>query len=156
MLGTAGRELRDHLAQCADCASEFKALQSRRERLDALLPHLALGAEPSPGLHSKIMTAIEASQTRRSSSFSPMWAIAGATAVTVLALGMGTAWKHRTNVEAAELRSAQALAQWHAPTDVLLQTPGHELLSSVPRLGESYIRIPIETERKQNRRGGNQ
>ena len=42
-----------------------------------------------------------------------------------------------------------AIATWRAPTDVLLRTPGSELLSAMPTLGASVLdtMIPIHSNR---------
>jgi hypothetical protein len=42
-----------------------------------------------------------------------------------------------------------AIATWRAPTDVLLQTPGSELLGEMPALGRSILdeMIPIPSNR---------
>ena len=42
-----------------------------------------------------------------------------------------------------------AIATWRAPTDVLLQTPGSELLSAMPALGTSILdeMIPVPSNR---------
>ena len=65
--------------------------------------------------------------------FAPRWilataAIAGIAAV-VLMLSRGTP---RVNVPD---ESTVSLSTWRAPTDFLLQTPGRDLLATVPRLG---------------------
>lgn len=139
------RELRDHLAQCADCAAELGALQARRRQMDSLLPQLARGAEPSPELRRRILAGVETAKPRGNSNVILSWATAGV-AVIVIAVVIGAVWHRSSVVQETELRGAQALAQWHAPTDVLLRTPGSEFLTETPRLGESYIKIPIETD----------
>ncbi len=37
-----------------------------------------------------------------------------------------------------------ALSQWRAPSDVLLETPGRQLLRTVPKLSESSVRVKIQ------------
>ena len=144
---TAGGELSEHLSQCADCAAEFKSLRARRERLDTLLPLVARAEESSADLRARIVAAAEASTVPRRPDFWRQWVLAGATTLIVIGIMVGWAWNRRAKVMEAELRSAQALAQWRAPTDVLLRIPGQELLTSTPRLGESYIKVPVEMER---------
>jgi hypothetical protein len=34
----------------------------------------------------------------------------------------------------SRLRMTRSLSTWHAPTDFLLRTPGHELLTTTPQL----------------------
>lgn len=41
------------------------------------------------------------------------------------------------------------LADWRAPSDVLLQTPGREILWTTPRLGESYLHLPAKTDKEE-------
>jgi hypothetical protein len=43
-----------------------------------------------------------------------------------------------------DLAAAQKLAEWRAPSDVLLATPGQEILRTSPKLGESYLRVPAK------------
>ena len=138
-------DLQNHLSQCADCAAELARLRARRERLESLLPLLAKAAEPSPDLRARIVAATEAATDRRHPMPWRPWAAAGAvTAMVVLMLFL--VFGRNTRVTEAEIRGAQALAQWRAPTDVFLRTPGQEFLNSTPRLGESYITIPADTE----------
>lgn len=134
-------ELNHHLSQCTDCAAQLDALRARRQRLDSLLPLVARGAEPSPDLSVRILAAAEASETQRRPHFWRNWALAGAAAL--IAIVAAVLSVHRpSGLTEMELRQAQALAQWQAPTDVLLQTPGQEFLNSTPKLGESYLAMP--------------
>jgi hypothetical protein len=48
-----------------------------------------------------------------------------------------------------ELAAAEKLAEWRAPSDVLLETPGQEILRTTPRLGESYLRVPVKTDQEE-------
>jgi hypothetical protein len=43
-----------------------------------------------------------------------------------------------------ELATAQKLAEWRAPSDGLLVTPGQEILRTMPKLGESYLNVPVK------------
>ena len=66
-----------------------------------------------------------------------MWALLGATVAAATLFLV-----HRGNVrkgEAEELSAAQKLAQWRAPSDSLLKTPGQEILKTTPKLGELYL-----------------
>jgi anti-sigma factor RsiW len=144
---TAGGELSEHLSQCPDCAAELKSLRARREQLDTLLPLVARAEEPSADLRARIVAAAGACTAPWRPNFWRQWVLVGATTVIVIGIVIGWAWNRQAKVMEAELRSAQALAQWRAPTDVLLRIPGQEFLSSTPRLGESYIKIPVEMER---------
>lgn len=42
----------------------------------------------------------------------------------------------RERTPPAPVLAVPSLAQWRAPTDFLLDTPGRELLHSIPRIGE--------------------
>ncbi len=48
-----------------------------------------------------------------------------------------------------ELAAAEKLAEWRAPSDVLLETPGREILRTTPRLGESYLHVPVKTNEEE-------
>lgn len=143
----AGGELREHLAQCPDCAAELDGLRARRERLDSLLPLIASGVEPSPDLHARIMAAAAATAgpAPRRARFPRAWALAAAAAVIMVLLVTG--WRVRkANIAEAELHGAQSLAEWRAPTDVLLRSPGDEFLRTTPKLGGFYINLSSEKE----------
>jgi len=49
----------------------------------------------------------------------------------------------------SELAAAQKLAEWRAPSDGLLATPGQEILRTMPRLGESYLNVPVKTDEEE-------
>ena len=140
---TTNDELDRHLAQCADCAEKLKALCARRQRMDALLPQVACAAEPSPNLSARILAAAEASAASQRPVAWRMWALAGAAAAIVVAAILVFSLNRKPDLSAAELQQAQALAQWQAPSDVFLNFPGRELLSTTPKLGESDLMMPI-------------
>ena len=48
-----------------------------------------------------------------------------------------------------ELAAAQKLAEWRAPSDGLLVTPGQEMLLTMPRLGESYLNVPLKKDEEE-------
>jgi len=52
-------------------------------------------------------------------------------------------------VSKAELAGAEKLTEWRAPSDVLLKTPGQEILRTTPRLGESYLHAPVKTDEEE-------
>jgi anti-sigma factor RsiW len=141
----ANAELQNHLSQCPDCAAELAGLRARRERLEWLLPRLANAAEPSRDLRARIVVAAEAATGRRHSVLWRVWAAAGTAAIIMVMIGLVVVRGivRRTRVREAELRGAQALAQWRAPTDIFLRTPGEELLNSMPKFGGSYVSVPI-------------
>jgi len=143
----AETELQEHLSQCPDCAAELETLRAKRERMDSVLPLIATAEEPSPDLRARIMAATETSKVRPMRLMWGAWALAGVIALVVIAVTVN--WvRNRENKEmAATVQTAQQLAEWQSPTADLLKVPGQELLNSSPRLGESYISIPME-ERK--------
>ena len=150
--GTAAKDLEEHLRSCQDCAAELRSLQARRVQLDALLPMVAKAAEPSAGFRARVLAAAEAAGERKRVSRLRAWALAGAsaTAVTVLVVGMLWHRESQRKIQVTELEGAQKLAEWRAPSDTLLATPGREILRTTPKLGESYFYVPmskVEEER---------
>jgi anti-sigma factor RsiW len=151
LTGTAARGLEEHVLKCANCAEELAALRARRERLDALLPLLAQGAEPPAEFRARVFAAAEAaSESKRGRSCRKL-GLAGAMAVIVAMLMIGLTL-HRRGVRTlpeTELVAAKKLAEWRAPSDVLLETPGREILRTTPRLGESYLHVPVKTDKEE-------
>lgn len=139
---TVSDELAHHLLQCASCTAEFKTLSARRQQMDALLSLVSRAAEPSAGLRARILAAAEAADARRRPSFWRAWVLAGVAAAVVIAAVLVMSLNRKPGLTDAELRAAEALAKWQAPTDVLLRFPGKEILNSTPRLGESYLAMP--------------
>jgi len=139
----SGTELTDHLSRCPDCVAELRALRSRREKLDKLLPLIAEEQEPSTDFAARVVhvAAVEAKTASRAfnSWRASTWALAGAASVVAIAVIIGWALNRGNNLTQAELQNAQALAKWSAPSDVFLQTPGQNFLNAVPTLGESYF-----------------
>jgi anti-sigma factor RsiW len=148
---TTRRDLEEHLRQCSDCAEELTALRARRERLDALLPLVAQGAEPGADFRARVLGAAEAAGQASAARVWRAWAFAGATAIVLvtLATGLTLRWRTARTVAAAELAAAQKLAEWQAPSDVLLQSPGRGILGSTPRLGESYLQLPAKMNKEE-------
>jgi anti-sigma factor RsiW len=145
--------LEEHMKTCAACAAEFAALQARRAQLDSLLPFVAQGAEPPPDFRVRVLAAAEAEAEGAGhaagvSSLSG-WRVAAAAALIVAALVVALRL-HRpptavSTPPAAEIAAAEKLAEWRAPSDVLLATPGREILRGAPKLGESYLRVPANS-----------
>jgi hypothetical protein len=67
-----------------------------------------------------------------------VWVLAGVTAAVAAALILEQ--RASRMAEDAEIVAAERLAEWRAPSDVLLQTPGQEILRTTPKLGESYLK----------------
>jgi anti-sigma factor RsiW len=147
LTGTAAAGLEEHVSKCAQCAEELAALRARRERLDALLPLVAQGAEPPAEFRARVLAAAEAASEAKRGRAWRVWGLAGAMAVIVATLLIGLTWHWRAvwTVPETELAAAQKLAEWRAPSDVLLETPGREILRTTPRLGESYLHVPVKT-----------
>ena len=143
--GDVAKDLEEHLRTCKGCSAELKHLAARRAQLDALLPMVAQGAEPSAGFRERVIAAAEADCSRKRPSGWRAWTLAGTLATAVTVLVFGVMWHRATEQErqaARELVAAQKLAEWRAPSDTLLATPGQELLRTTPKLGETYLKFP--------------
>ena len=151
LTGTAAGVLEEHVLKCADCAEELAALRARRERLDALLPLVAQGAEPSAEFRARVLAAAEAAGEAKRGRPWRVWRLAGAVAVTVATLMIGLTLRRTAvrTVPEIELAAAEKLAEWRAPSDVLLETPGQEMLRTTLRLGEAYLHVPVKTDEEE-------
>ena len=141
LTGARPKDLELHLRNCSGCAAELQELEAIRARQDTLLPLLARGSQPSPNFRARVLAAAEAASEPRRAPRWRVWALVGATvaAVTVFMVQRGTVRK----AEEEELAGAQKLAEWRAPSDSLLKTPGQEILKTTPKLGESYLTVPV-------------
>jgi anti-sigma factor RsiW len=151
LTGTAAGGLEEHVLKCANCAEELAALRARRERLDALLPLVAQGVEPPAEFRARLLAAAEAASEAKRGRPWRVWGLAGAMAVIVATLMIGLTLHRRAvrTVPETELAAAEKLAEWRAPSDVLLEIPGREILRTTPRLGESYLHIPVKTDEEE-------
>ena len=133
-----------HLRECGDCTRQLTALRQRREQMDALLPHLARDTEPAPGFTARVLAATQAQDERKHARVWRAWVFAGVTvAVTAALLTSWSALRPRPLPMAQDsnaLASAQKLAEWRAPSDVLLAIPGRRILQATPKLGASYLK----------------
>jgi hypothetical protein len=135
-----GGELLEHLRICPSCAQELSGLRARRERMDALLPLLARGQELSPEFRARVVGAAEGARRSRGSSRRSTWGL-GVAAMAAAGLWVSFAAHRRAAPLVPEsLLGAQELAEWRAPSDVLLRTPGGDFLRAMPKLGDSYLR----------------
>jgi hypothetical protein len=137
LTGALPRDLEAHLRDCKGCAEELRELQAIRARQDSQLPLLVRGSQPSPDFRTRVLAAVEAAPERKRVPYWRVWALLGATVAAATLFLV-----HRGNVrkgEAEELAAAQKLAQWRAPSDSLLKTPGQEILKTTPKLGELYL-----------------
>jgi anti-sigma factor RsiW len=145
LTGVSAPELAEHLRSCTHCATELKDLEARRVRLDALLPQIIQGTQLSVDFRARVLAAAEAVSERKRVLGWRAWTLAGAT-VTVALLFVLTLWYRGSGrkIPPEELAAAQRLAEWHAPSDSLLVTPGQEFLRRTPKLGESYLTVPVK------------
>jgi hypothetical protein len=151
LAGATTKDLEEHLRSCAKCSSELDEIRARAARLDALLPLVARGAEPSADFRARVLVAAEAAREGKRARPWRVWTLAGAAAMVAVALMIGVALQRRTArmIPGDELAAAQKLAEWRAPSDGLLATPGQEILRSVPRLGESYLNVAVKTDEEE-------
>lgn len=142
LTGARPKDLELHLRDCQGCAEKLRELEAIRERQDSLLPLLARGSQPSPDFRTRVLAAAEADGKPRRAPRWRVWVLVGATAaaVTVFLVQRGTVRKTETE----ELAAAQKLAEWRSPSDSLLKTPGQEILKTTPKLGESYLTVPVK------------
>jgi predicted anti-sigma-YlaC factor YlaD len=146
LTGASTPELAEHLQTCADCSAELRELEERRARLDVLLPRVAQSAQPSADFRARVVAAAEAAGKRRRMPRWQAWTLAGAATTAAIVLVIGAVWHGGTTgkIPAEELAAAQKLAEWRAPSDSLLATPGQEILRTTPKLGESYLHVPMK------------
>jgi hypothetical protein len=149
--GTAANDLQEHLRSCTICSEELNKLRAGKARLEQLLPLVAQGAEPSADFQAKVLAATRAASEERHARPWRVWTLAGATAVVVAVLIVGLTLLRRNGpaVPEDELAAAQKLAEWRAPSDGLLITPGQEILKTIPRLGKSYLNVPVKTDEEE-------
>jgi len=89
------------------------ALRARRERLDALLPLVAQGAEPPAEFRARVLAAAEAASEAKRGRRWRVRGLAGAMAVIVAALMIGLTLHRRVvrTMPGAELAAAEKLAE---------------------------------------------
>ncbi len=151
LTGTTAKPFEDHLRRCANCSGELDEVRARAARLDELLPLVAQGAEPSADFRARVLAAAGAGNERRRARPWRVWTLATAAAVIVGVLIVGLTLQRRNGptVPEDDLAAAQKLAEWRAPTDGLLVTPGHEILETMPRLGKSYLNVHVKTDEEE-------
>jgi ElaB/YqjD/DUF883 family membrane-anchored ribosome-binding protein len=151
LTGTTGKALEEHLRSCANCSAQLENVRARAGRLDALLPLVARGAEPSASFRARVLAAAGAANERQRAK---PWrvrslAVAAAVIVGVLIVGLTLQRRNGPTVPEDELAAAQKLAEWRAPSDGLLMTPGQEILKTMPTLGKSYLNVPVKTDEEE-------
>ena len=155
LTGALDARFQEHLQGCESCRQELGTLQARRIRMDAALPLIA-AAEPQPGFHARVMRAAEAGQMTPAPRLwfrvpQMRWALAVSALAALAIVAALLAQRLRHNGPSPdEVAAATRLTAWQAPSDVLLQVPGRELLRETPRLGETYfpIHLPTTKERR--------
>jgi hypothetical protein len=153
LTGTMAPELEQHLASCGECVKTMEVLRERRERLDALLPRVARGAEPPAGLGAKVLAAAQVAERQDHVTRRWTWRLVAATATiaaVVTAALVARRFPPRANAD-PEIAAAERLARWQAPSDTLLETPGYEILRSTPKLGETYLQTPVRTNEEEQK-----
>ena len=148
LTGATEKDFAEHLRSCTKCSAELDEVRARAERLDALLPLVTQGAEPSANFRARVLVAAAAAREGKRARPWRVWALAGGAAVVVVVLMIAVTFQRRTArmIPGDELAAAQKLAEWRAPSDSLLMTPGQEILKTTPKLGQSYLNVPVKTE----------
>lgn len=150
LTGTAAKDLEEHLRFCTICAESLNDLRGRKARLDALLPLVAQRSGPSADFRGRVLAAADAASEGKRPRAWRVWALAGATATALgVILGVTSYWRAVRTVPKNELAAAQKLAEWRAPTDVLLANPGPEILRKMPRLGEAYVDVAVKLDEEE-------
>jgi hypothetical protein len=150
LAGVTAKDFEEHLRSCAICSSELDVVRARKARMDKLLPLVAQGSEPSPDFRARVLVAAAAVREGKRARPWRAWTLAGATAaIVVLMIGATIYRRTRQTIPADELAAVQKLAEWRAPSDSLLVTPGQDMLRTMPRLGESYLSVPAKTDEEE-------
>jgi hypothetical protein len=145
LTGAKAKDFEEHLRGCTICSEELEAVRGRRMRLDELLPLVARGAEPPADFRAQVLAAAEAGSGAKRARQWRIWTLAGATAAIVAVMIVATMYRRTAQtIPEKELAVVQRLAEWRAPSDALLVTPGQEILRTMPRLGESYLNVPVK------------
>ena len=145
LTGAKTKDFEEHLRVCAICSTELEAVRARKEQLDELLPLVARGAEPPANFRAQVLAAGEAGSGAKRTRQWRIWTLAGATMAIVAVMIVTTMYRRAAQtIPEKELAAVQRLAEWRAPSDALLATPGREILRTMPRLGESYLNVPAK------------
>jgi hypothetical protein len=151
LTGSLAAGLEEHLRTCMICSEELDNVRARKARLDTLLPLVAPGAEPSADFRARVLAAAGAAGEGRRAWPWRVWTLAGATAVVAVFLMIAVTVQRRTArmIPGDELATAQKLAEWRAPSDGLLATPGQEILRTMPKFGKSYLNVPVKKDEEE-------
>jgi hypothetical protein len=137
----AAAEFAEHLLTCRGCAEALSALRMRWEKLERLLPQITSGAGLPTDFRARVLSAVETSEPSRRFRWRLVFAGVAVAAAVVLALAVRDAWVRRR--DDARLVPVERIAQWRAPSDVFLETPGRRNLQTGPRLGDSIVNLPV-------------
>jgi hypothetical protein len=150
LVGATTKDLEEHLRGCAKCSTELDEVRARAARLDALLPLVARGSEPSADFRARVLAAAEAASEVKRARPWRLWTLAGATVAIVMVM-IGAVIYRRTaqTIPPEDIAVVQKLAEWRAPSDGLLRTPGQEILRTMPKLGESYLNVPVKKDEEE-------
>lgn len=102
--------------------------------MDERLKHEFAQLRAHERTHTPSFNAVLARAPRKSRR-ARAWLAAGAVAAAVMAALL--LWPRHIRDDVA----TPSITQWHAPTDVLLNTPGRNLLSELPVLSESVLNL---------------
>jgi hypothetical protein len=151
LTGITAKDLEEHLRGCAECAAELDEVRARAARLDTLLPLMMQGAEPPADFRARVLAAADAEGRGKHARPWRVWTLAGASAAFVVVLIFAVMLQRRTArmIPGDELAAAQKLAEWRAPSDGLLAIPGREMLQTMPRLGQSYLNVPVKRDEEE-------
>jgi hypothetical protein len=148
LTGATTKDFKDHLRICPACSRDLEACRERRMRLDGLLPLVAGEAEPRADFRARVLAAA-ASGANRARPWR-VWTLAGAAAAIVMLMAGAAIYRRAAQeIPEKELAAGQRLAEWRAPSDALLVTPGQEILRTMPRLGESYLHVRVKTDEEE-------
>ena len=134
-----GGALAEHLKNCPACASALTELHARRAQLDSCLTLVARGAELPGDFRARVLAAVATAQPSRTWPWRRWVPAAAALAVILLVAVIGWRRGPAGKPRDAEFVSVEALMQWRAPSDVFLETPGREILQTIPKLGTSHL-----------------
>jgi hypothetical protein len=151
LTGITAKDLEEHLRGCADCAAELDEVRARAARLDTLLPLMMQGAEPPADFRARVLAAADAAGSGKHARPWRAWVLAGATVAVVAVVLFAVSLQRRATqmIPGDELAAAQRLAEWRAPSDGLLSTPGREMLQTMPRLGQGYLNVAVKTDEEE-------
>jgi hypothetical protein len=149
--------LEAHIKGCAGCAAALTELRAQAARLDAALPGITDDAELREGFEARVFARIAAGETQGSTArvrgnlLGASWwsgwrmrlAASGVVCAVVIATVVWPMVKKHWHIG----EPVVSITEWRSPTDSLLETPGRDLLKSVPKLGVGYF--PLEQVSKE-------